>query len=343
MTDRVVPVENRRIAVALIGLGDIGLGAHLPALLREPRVAVVALADVDERNVERAAGRAPGANSTTAVDAVLADPAIDAVVLATPPWVTSRLAREALEAGKYVLAEKPLAPTLAEAAEVADAPHARDRLQIGLTYRHHPSVERLRELLLDGALGRPLLVQASVCDERSDPEGDPEGFARRLRSLEHNPPVISDGVHACDRLNYLLGATPTTVAGWALRSDERYATANANLAILEYDDGTLVRLEVIWLYPVLPPSQFVVTGPRGRAVLDPPTFALSVELADGTTEELPAPGDKTEVCFERQLCRFVDHCLASTPPVPGLDEALASLELAQRIAAAAGLVTEPAA
>jgi hypothetical protein len=68
-----------------------------------------------------------------------------------------------------------------------------------------------------------------------------------------------------------------------------------------------------------------------------------VELADGTTEELPAPGDKTEVCFERQLSRFVDHCLASTPPVPGLDEALASLELAQRIAAAAGLVTEPAA
>ena len=51
-----------------------------------------------------------------------------------------------------------------------------------------------------------------------------------------------------------------------------------------------MRLEVIWLYPVLPPSQFVVTGPRGRAVLDPPTFALSVELADGTTEELPGAG-----------------------------------------------------
>ena len=268
---------------------------------------------------------------------MLADPAIDAVVLATPPWATTGLARRSLEAGKYVLAEKPLAPSLAEAAALAELPEAHERLQIGLTYRHHPSVERLRELLRGGALGSPLLIQASVCDEVADPDGDPVGFARRLRSLEHFPPVISDGVHACDRLNYLLGAAPTTVRGWALRSDERYATANANGAILEYEDGTLARLEVIWLYPVLPPSQFVVTGPRGRAVLDPPTFALSVELADGTTEELPAPGDKTEVCFQRQLSRFVDHCLAGTPPVPGLDEALASLELAQRIATAAGL------
>jgi myo-inositol 2-dehydrogenase / D-chiro-inositol 1-dehydrogenase len=333
-------MDERRIAVALIGLGDIGLVAHLPALLRDPRVSVAALADLDERSVERAAALGLGACATTAVEDVLADPAIDAVVLATPPSATAHLARRSLEAGKYVLAEKPLAPTLAEAAEVADTPHARDRLQIGLTYRHHPSVERLRELLGEGALGGPLLVQASVCDERADPEGDPEGFARRLRSLEHNPPVISDGVHVCDRLNYLLGDRPTTVRGWALRSDERYATANANGAILEYEDGTVVRLEVIWLYPVLPPSQFVVTGPRGRAVLDPPTFALSVELADGTTEELPAQGDKTEVCFARQLSRFVDHCLAGTPPVPGLDEALASLELAQRIATAAGLMAE---
>ena len=78
-----------------------------------------------------------------------------------------------------------------------------------------------------------------MCDEVADPDGDPEGFARRLRSLEHGPPVIFDGVHACDRLNYLLGAMPTTVRGWALRSDERFATANANGAILEYEGGTL--------------------------------------------------------------------------------------------------------
>ncbi len=333
-------MEDGRIAVALVGLGDIGLSAHLPALLAEPRVTLAALADVDEQRVEQAAALAPGVRATSAVEEVLLDPAIDAVVIATPPWVTTKLARRALEAGKYVLAEKPPAPSLAEAAELIELPEARQRLQIGLTYRHHPSVDRLRELVRDGALGGPLLILASVCDEVADPEGDPVNFARRLQSLEHYPPVISDGIHACDRLDYLLGMAPTTVQGWALRSDERYATANANGAILEYEDGTVARLDVIWLYPVLPPSQFIVTGPRGCAVLDPPTFALSVAFADGTTEELAAPGGKTEVCFERQLSRFVDHCLAGTPPVPGLDEALVALGLAQRIAAAAGLMAE---
>jgi myo-inositol 2-dehydrogenase / D-chiro-inositol 1-dehydrogenase len=324
------------VSVALVGLGDIGLRAHLPALLHEPRVSVVALSDLDEQRLGDGRTRAPDAWATQDAVSVIEDPGIDAVVLATPPWVTPGLARRAVACGKYVLAEKPLAPSVAATAEVAGEAQARARLQIGLTYRHHPAVERLRELCLAGDLGAPLLVQASICDEPADPDVDPDGFARRLRSLEHGPPVISDGVHACDRLNFVLEATPVRVHGWGLRSDSRYASDNANVAVLEYEGGTLVRLEVVWLFPVLPPSQFVVTGPLGRAVLDPPTFSLAVDLVDGTHEELTIARGKTEVCFERQLTRFVDHCLAGTPPVPGIDEALASLELAERIAVAAG-------
>ncbi len=322
-----------RIGVGLIGLGHIAQRAHLPAILRSPRTELVAVADVDERTLVAAAPG--GVRATTEPESVLADPAVQAVVIATPPEATTALALAALEAGKYVLAEKPLATTLAGTARIREAPGAAERLQIGLTYRHHPAVERLRALLAEDALGRPLLFQISVCDERADPEGDPEGYARRLRSLEHSPPMVSDGVHACDRLNYLLGAPPVDVQGWSLRSDPAFATANANGGVLTYADGTLVRLEVIWLYPVLPPSQFVVTGPLGRATLDPPTFELSVEYRDGRVERLEPPGDKTTVCFALQLDRFLDSCLAGTPPVPGLEEAITSLELAERVARAA--------
>jgi myo-inositol 2-dehydrogenase/D-chiro-inositol 1-dehydrogenase len=330
-------VTCETVSIALVGLGDIGLRAHLPALLHEPRVSVVAISDLDEQRLAEGRLHAPGARATQDAVSVIDDPGIDAVVLATPPWVTPSLARHALVCGKYVLAEKPLALSVAAAAEVAAEPNARARLQIGLTYRHHLAVERLRELCLGGDLGAPLLVQASICDEPANPEGDPEGFARRLRSLEHGPPVISDGVHACDRLNFVLAATPTHVHGWGLRSDSRYASHNVNVAVLEYESGTLARLEVIWLVPVLPPNQFIVTGPLGRAVLDPPTFRLTVDLVDGTHEEITTHSGKTEVCFERQLTRFVDHCLAGTAPVPGIEEALASIELAERIAVAAGV------
>jgi myo-inositol 2-dehydrogenase/D-chiro-inositol 1-dehydrogenase len=322
------------LRIGLIGLGDIATRAHLPAIEREPGVSLVAVADVDE---ERLADAPRGVPATTDASAVLADPDVDAVVVATPPSATAAVVRAALDAGKWVLAEKPLGLSVSETGAVREAVGAAERLQIGLTYRHHPAVDRLRELIASGALGRPLLLQAAICDEPADPGGDPLGYARRLRSLERIPPVVSDGIHACDRFNYLLGEAPVEVTGWSLRTDPAYATANVNGGVLTYADGTVARLEVVWLTPVLPRSQFVVTGPKGLATLDPPTFRLTVELADGTTEELEPPGDKTEVCFSLQLERFVDAWRAGRPPVPGLDEAVASLELAERVAHAAGV------
>jgi myo-inositol 2-dehydrogenase / D-chiro-inositol 1-dehydrogenase len=327
-------VSRAALRIALVGLGDIAVRAHLPALAREPRATLVAVADLEEERLAAAPG---GARPTTDVASVLRDPEIDAVVVATPPAATAGLVRDALDAGKWVLAEKPLGLSIAEMADVRAAPGAAERLQIGLTYRHHPAVDRLRELIADGALGRPLLIQAALCDEPANPDQDPRAYARRLRSLERIPPVVSDGVHACDRINYLLGEPPIDVTGWSLRTDPTYARANVNGGVLTYDDGTVARLDVIWLTPVLPRSQFVVIGPKGLATLEPATFRLTVEFADGTTENHEPPGDKTEVCFALQLERFVDAVLAGRPPVPGLDEAIASLELAERIARAAGV------
>lgn len=327
-------MDDAILRIGLIGLGDIAVRAHLPALERNPRTTLVAAADLDG---ERLATAPVGVRTSTAPEPVLADPDVDAVVIATPPSATAGLVRAALDAGKWVLAEKPLGLSVAEVAEVRETPGAAERLQIGLAYRHHPAVDRLRELIAGGALGRPLLIQAAICDEPADPDEDPRAYARRLRSLERVPPIVSDGVHACDRIAYLLGETPVHVTGWSLRTDPAYATANVNGGVLTYADGSVARLEVVWLTPVLPQSQFVVTGPKGLATLDPPTFRLAVELADGTTEVVEPPGDKTEVCFALQLERFVDACLTGTPPVPGLGEAVASLELAERIAQAAGV------
>ena len=333
-------VTGAKLRVGVVGLGEIAVRAHLPALARHGQANVVAVADVDEARLAHAP---PGARTTTDPSELLADETVDAVVVATPASATAGLVREALDAGKWVLAEKPLAPTVAEAAFVGESPAAAERLQIGFTYRHHPAVDRLRELVAAGALGRPLLIQAAICDEPADPERDPGAHARRLRSLERQPPVVSDGVHALDRITYVLGDRPVEIGGWSLRTDPAYATANVNGGLLTYADGSLARLEVVWLTPVLPRSQFVVTGALGVATLDPPTFHLAVELADGTTETLEPPGEKTDVCFELQLARFVDACLSGRAPVPGLAEALTSLELAESIARAAGLARPVAA
>lgn len=321
------------VRIALVGLGEIAIRAHLPTLLREPRAEIAALVEVDPERLRAASALVPAVPTTSSLQEALDRVEFDAVVLATPAWVTSHLIGEALAAGKYVLAEKPLAPTLREQVLLRDVPGASDRLQIGLTYRHHPAVDHLRELVSANALGSPLYLQVSVCDERADPVGQPERYARLLQTLDHGLPVVFDGIHACDRLNFVLGRSPVDVIGWALTSSSDYASPNVNGATLSYADGTIVRLEVVWLYPSLPPSQFIVTGPRGRAVLDPPTFELWTEI-DGRESLLPPPADKAECCFALQLSRFLDACNAGTPPVPGLDEALAASELAETIAKA---------
>ena len=297
---------------------------------------LVAVADADPDRI--AAFAPPGTRAAADADALFADPEVEAVVIATPPAATAGLVRAALEAGKYVLAEKPIALSVAEAADVRDAPGAAERLQIGLTYRHHPAVDRLRELIA----GRR--ARAAAADPGGDlrragptPRADPRGYARRLRSLERLPPIVSDGVHACDRLNYLLGEAPVEVTGWSLRTDPEFAAANVNGGVLTYADGTIARLEVVWLTPVLPPSQFVVTGPLGRAALDPPTFRLSVELADGTTRDARAARRQDGDLLRAPARGSSTSALAGTPPIPGLDEAIASLELAERIARAAGV------
>jgi predicted dehydrogenase len=323
--------------LGLIGLGDIAARAHLPAIQAQRDVDLVAVADRDASRL----GAVAGTDVRATVDgaSILRDPEVDAVVLATPASATADLARAAAEHGKWILAEKPLAMSTAGAVALRDLPGVRERLQIGLTYRHHPAVDHLRDLVARGALGRPLLIQASICDEPATPRTDPAGYARRLRSLERMPPVISDGVHACDRILYILGERPAEVTGWGLRTDAAYATANVNGGTLRFADGSIARLEVVWMTPLLPRSEFVVTGPLGKATLDPPTFGLSVELEDGTRETIPPPGDKAAVCFGLQLERFVAAWRAGRSPSPGIDEAIDSLRVAESVAAAAGLVS----
>lgn len=327
------------LGLAIVGVGDIARRAHVPAVVANPDGRLVVAVDSDPARL--AAPELPRETTrTTELDEALADPRVDAVIVATPAPATAGVAAQALAAGKYVLAEKPLATTLEEAREVA-ADGAVERLQIGLAYRHHPAIDRLRELIAADTLGRPLLIRNTISDEPADPDGDPVGHARRLRALERAAPIVLDGVHACDRLHLLLGESPVHVSGWSLRTDASYPAANVNGAVLAYADGTVARLEVIWLLPVLPPPALTVAGPHGLAIVDPPTFSLRVELAGGSVEELPAPGPKLETCFRLQLRRFLAHCRDGTPPVPGLAEALASLELAERCARAAGAVAAP--
>ncbi|GLY71749.1 Gfo/Idh/MocA family protein [Actinoallomurus iriomotensis] len=325
------------VRLALIGLGDIGLGAHLPAVLRSTEAEIVVAADLDARRREQAKELLAG--KARVVDdpwPVLAEAGVRGIVLATPPWVTPRLAVRALRADLYVLAEKPLATSSADAAVYRELTGPqRGRLQAGLTYRHDPAIARLREWIVSGVLGEPLMARAHIYDEPLD-RADQEHLDRIRATLEHGSPVTHEGSHVFDWLAHLFGGPAEKVeGGWQVRTDPDWPRANLAGARLRYPGGATALVEFGWLVEALPRCEITVLGPRGLATLDGRTFTL--ELATATERRtVRFPGERMERSFDRQLSRFAALARGETPAAePSLEDGLSALATSERVAACA--------
>lgn len=317
------------LAVVLVGLGEIGRTAHLPALLRRTDVTLVAAVEPDPRQRERTLLPA-GVPVFDALDGAIHG--VDAVVLATPPWVTPDLAITAARSGKYVLAEKPVAISVAAGAGYTALTAAeRARIQVGLTYRHDPAMVALRDLIAAGELGGPLLVRAHVYDEQRT--ADAAHSALIERTLEHGSPVVHEGAHLFDWLRFLLGADPVLRDAWSVRTRPGLAAPNLVGARLAYGDAQVLA-EFGWLVDALPRCELSVLGDRGHAVLDGRTFALTVTTAAGEQTLDPTP-DRATRCFDLQLDRFVALATGAADPDPDLDAGLRALAVSEQVATAA--------
>ncbi|NYE75146.1 putative dehydrogenase [Microlunatus parietis] len=261
------------------------------------------------------------------LEAVLAA-GVDGVVLATPPWVTPDLAVRAAQAGIAVLAEKPVAPSIEDADRyrVLDADQ-RARIQIGLTYRHDPALDKLRTLIKDGALGRPLLVRASIYDEPAD--GDPAHDRLITETLKHGSPVIHEGAHVFDWLTSLFGGPGEIDDAWALTTRPGLAAPNLIGGRLTYP-GATVLVEFGWYTPILPGCVLIFVGDGGLATLDGGSFGLTVELAGRPLQRYEFQPDRATRCFDRQAVRFAD-LLAGGRAEPSLDDGIAALITSQRL------------
>ena len=165
---------TERVTVGMVGLGGWGKN-----LLRN----FAALPDADLRwacdadEARRAAYQAahPATRFTAELDDVLADPEVDAVVLATPVPTHHALARQAMEAGKHVMVEKPMAWSVEQARDLRDLAAETGRVvMVGHLLRFHPGVVKLRELIDSGELGEVRYVYGN----RSEPGRHPGGRER---------------------------------------------------------------------------------------------------------------------------------------------------------------------
>ena len=153
------------VRVAVIGAGFAG-SAHVEALRRVPGVEVAAVAGSDAARVRAAADRLGVEGATGDYRTLLDDLSIDAVHNCTPNDLHHEVTAAALEAGKHVLAEKPLAMDSTETADLAArAATAHAVTGVCFNYRHFPLVAEARAMLADGRAGRPHMIRGGYLQD----------------------------------------------------------------------------------------------------------------------------------------------------------------------------------
>jgi predicted dehydrogenase len=223
------------VGVGIAGAGYWGIH-HVRVFASEPRANLVALCDPSEAALKRAGRLAPAAALTRSFDELLDNPAVEAIVLATPAKMHAAQAIAALRRGKHVLVEKPLALSVADAeATVAAAREAGRVLLVGHLMLYHPALIRLRQLVSSGELGEVFYLHAIRVN------------LGRLRTDENA--LWSFAPHDLSMIDHLMGgALPLDVAA----RGQSYLQAGVEDVVfvsLKYASGVMAHIQLSWLDP----------------------------------------------------------------------------------------------
>jgi predicted dehydrogenase len=228
------PHPTPQVGVAVVGLGNWG-----PNLLRilgdDFDVQVRWLCDLDSSRLARCRRHHPDARVTTRMERILADPGVDAVVLATPAETHYELAMLALSAGKHVFVEAPLATSAELADEVATAARERHRiLMCGHTLLYSPPVRAIKRMIELGTLGGIVSISSSRVN---------------LRPRHQDGSVIWDlGSQDFSILLYWLSEMPSSVRVLG-RDSSCEGVTDVAFVMMGFASGIVANVELSWLAP----------------------------------------------------------------------------------------------
>ena len=240
--------DSARLRIGVLGAARIAPLALVRPARSVPEVEIVAVAARDEGRARRFASRHAIPRVHAGYAELLADPGIDAVYNPLPNGLHCEWTIRALEAGKHVLCEKPLASNEDEARRMTLAAERAGRvLAEAFHWRYHPLAERMKEVVDSGALGRVRHVEASVCF--------PLPFPRDIRyRLDLAGGATMDaGCYAVSIVRHLAGAEPEVVAATArlaspevdrwMRAELRFGDGRRGRVTCSLFSTSLLRVE----------------------------------------------------------------------------------------------------
>jgi predicted dehydrogenase len=292
--------DERTCEPVRIGLIGTGLGAriHLPALAFLPEVEVVSICSRHEDRASLLASEYGIPTHVTEFRAVARDPEVEAVIVASPPHLHHPMTLAALEAGKHVLCEKPMARNLAEARDMVKLV---DRVGVTAMVNHQlrflPVRARIKELIEEDYLGEPHAATVTVHrSSLNDPFDRPFGWL--MEQDKAGGMLGATGSHHVDALRWwfgevkaVAGATTTMVKRRRLPESSTMAKVDAddNFAILlKFGNGALGTIHVSATTAFEGDEEVSLSGSRGTLRVRDGRL-LGARVGEVSLSELPIP------------------------------------------------------
>jgi phthalate 4,5-cis-dihydrodiol dehydrogenase len=245
------------IKIGIIGAGGIAAKMHLPQLDKIPGVEISLLAGRKESRLKVLSKR-HGGRIATDYKAVIDDPEVNAVIIATPHPHHVDWGIAALKAGKHLLMQKPLAPTLDEADRFVVAADASDRITYCLPQLTFPAILTINDLIKEGLLGRvsgghcrfshggPEVYYAGIRDLLEEPQLKPNEKLWFFEAGEAAVGALFDmGVYAIARLVAILGEAKS-VMGMTSIFDKPSQVEDTATLVIEFANGAIGSAETGW-------------------------------------------------------------------------------------------------
>lgn len=321
----------RKVNVGIVGCGMITQSRHAPEYRDNPHAHIAGFFDSDP---ERASGLAEayGGRVYQSPEELFADPKIEAVSICSPNYTHAGFSVQALEAGKHVLCEKPMALSLTDTRRMMEAAEKSGKfLMVGHNQRLLPTHRTARELLRTGMIGTPLSIQSHF--KHPGPEywsvnrSSSTWFFEKAKAQFG---VLGDlGAHKLDIIRFLTGDEVDRICCESATMDKRYPSGELieledNAAAIFYlKSGLFGSMNVSWTNYGEEDNSTIVYGDKGvMKIFGDFADDIVVELRDGTRVKYQVGGISTNTNQLRSgiIDEFLDAILQNREPaVTGRD------------------------
>jgi predicted dehydrogenase len=275
--------KKKDINVGIVGAGGIARAAHMPGYLATEGVKVIAVCDIVKKAADKFAGDFDIKNVFTDYNDLVAMDELDAISVCTPNNFHAGPTVAALEAGKHVLCEKPIAGDAKDGQKMVDAAKkAKKILQIGLHQRFQRSSQVLRKYIQEGELGQIYYARVVAMRRRGIPSWG--SFVRK--DISTGGPLVDIGVHALDLTVWLMGCPkPLAATGHAYtmlgnRKDVAYGdwgpwdvahfdVEDFAVAYIRFENEITATLETSWAAHFGNVGPSFILGDKGGLCLSP--------------------------------------------------------------------------